>query len=75
MRFYVVQDNGGSTVGCEIALPAAHALGREQCPSGSYTITRVDCPVHVETIRRLLGNLGGYATGSTTREYTSRVRK
>jgi hypothetical protein len=74
VRFYIVHDSTEATIGCETTLAAAHALGRDTDPK-SYGITRVDCPVNVETVRRLLGNLGGYAIDSSTRDYSSQVRK
>lgn len=70
MRFYIVHDAGGSTLGCETTLKKARELGRTD-ESDTYSITRVDCPVNAETIRRLLGNLGGYADESNTREYST----
>lgn len=61
MKFYLVQDAAGSTLGCELTLKAAKALrsGGEREPG---TITRITCDVNAETVRRLLGQLGGYAT-------------
>lgn len=75
MRFYVVQNDQGSTLGCELTLKAAKALGAEdRFATGSYTVEAIDCDVNAETVRRLLGQLGGYATESTTRDYSSRVQ-
>ena len=74
MRFYVVHDGTGSVIGCELTLGSAHALGRST-GDATHSITKIDCPVNVETIRRLLGNVGGYATESTTREYSSKVNR
>lgn len=64
MRFYIVEVDG-ETVACETLLRAAHAEGVFYAgESGDYTVTAVDVDVTADNIRRLLGNLGGYA-GST----------
>lgn len=65
MRFYIVQDAAGSTLGCEITLKAAKQLGHGNTREG-YSIEAVDCAVNAETVRRLLGQLGGYADNSIT---------
>lgn len=65
MKFYIVQNNQGSTLGCETALAAAHALAKSSTPF-AYSIECVECSVNAETVRRLLGQLGGFATESTT---------
>ena len=56
MKFYILEVNG-ETVGCETSLKAAklHINGDDWC------ITVVDAPVTAETVRLLLGNMGGYA--------------
>lgn len=58
MRFYEVEVEG-ETVGCELSLKAAKALAKSL--GEDWCITVIDAPVNAETIRRLLGNLGGYA--------------
>jgi hypothetical protein len=65
MKFYIVQDDAGSTLGCELTLKAPRQLGHADAREG-YSIVRVECPANAETVRRLLGNLGGYATESET---------
>lgn len=59
MRFYEVEVDG-DTVGCEVTLKAARVLAKSH--GDDWTITAVDVPVTAETIRLLLGKLGGYAT-------------
>lgn len=62
MRFYIVEVRG-ETVGCETLLRAAHAKGVLYAgKSGEYTVTAVDVEVTAENMRRLLGNVGGYAS-------------
>lgn len=58
MKFYEVEVDG-ETVGCELSLKAAKALAKSL--GEQWCITVVEAPVNAETIRRLLGNLGGYA--------------
>ena len=58
MKFYEVEVDG-ETVGCETSMRAAKALAKSL--GDSWCITIIDAPVNAETIRRLLGNLGGYA--------------
>lgn len=59
MRFYEVEVDG-DTAGCEMTLKAARALAESR--GGDWTITAVEVPVNAETVRLLLGRLGGYAT-------------
>ena len=56
MKFYIVEVDG-ETVGCETSLKAAklHINGDDWC------ITVLEVAVNAETVRRLLGNMGGYA--------------
>lgn len=62
MKFYIIETKEGETIGCELkkrdAVEFAQARGyaREE-----VEVYAVDCDVSAETIRRLLGNLGGYA--------------
>lgn len=63
MRFYLVTDDRGETLGCETTLKDAHALARNASVEW-YDVQLVEAPVNADTIRRLLGNLGGYATES-----------
>lgn len=64
MKFYVVSSDRGGVVGCTLTLAAAKVVGIDDGPG--FTIERVECAVNAETVRRLLGNLGGYATESDT---------
>jgi len=61
--FFVIADAAGQTVGCELsrakAIACARSLGIDD-----YSVTRVTCDVTTETIRRLIGSLGGYANES-----------
>lgn len=59
MRFYVVTDGTGETLGCQRSLRQAQALGRSY--GISFTVDAVDVSINAETVRRLLGALGGYA--------------
>lgn len=62
MRFYVVETEGGETLGCELSLKAAHATATKYgYTRREYTVDLVQCAANAETIRRLLGQLGGYA--------------
>ena len=68
MKFYVIETEArGETIGCELTRKAAkqtaeaYGLGK-----GEYTIDLVEADVSAETIRRLLGNLGGYARDRST---------
>lgn len=61
MTFYEVEVNG-ATVGCELTLAAAKALARDHDPD--WCIIAQEVPVTADTVRRLLGNLGGYATST-----------
>lgn len=63
MKFYVFSALDGETFGCETSMKAAHTVGRERCGTDAYTIDliTIDMPPR-EALRRLLGNLGGYAS-------------
>jgi len=62
VKFYIIETEFGETIGCELTRKAAHdyaqSRGFARC---EYQITVSDCPVNADTVRRLLGNLGGYA--------------
>lgn len=62
MKFYIIENNVGETIGCEITVKAArqHAegLGYQRY---EYDLIPINCKVTAETVRRLLGELGGYA--------------
>lgn len=65
-KFYVLMGPGAEVVGCERSAKLAHSLadGYGYSPS-EYSIQLIECAVSVETVRRLLGEMGGYAV--TTR--------
>lgn len=67
MRFYIINDtqtweNGGCYLKREDAIEA----GRSMYNGDEFDLTTVDCEVNAETIRRLLGDEGGYARKTTT---------
>lgn len=66
MKFYVISDLHGAVIGCERSLQAAKEYGRNIAGMGQYEVDLVTIGRPAETIRRLLGNLGGYA-GEFTR--------
>jgi len=63
MRFYVLEDSFGQAIGAEMTLAAAkrEAAAYGMRP-GAYSVTMYDMPVNSETVRRLIGQLGGFAT-------------
>lgn len=59
MKFYVVQDGAGSTLGCEFSLAAAKRLGAED-KGRAFTVRRLTVTMPLrEALRRELGYLGG----------------
>lgn len=65
MKFYQVTDDDGATLGCETSLRAAIKLA-EGYGAQSYAVTLITVGVPPrEAIRRLLGDVGGYAAEST----------
>lgn len=63
MKFYVVSVDFGGVIGCETSKARAVKLVRES-GAKSYSITCVTCTPNTETVRRLLGNVGGFAENS-----------
>ena len=62
MKFYTIETDSGETIGCELTKKAAIAYAAERGYSrAEVEIECVDVDVTAETVRRLLGNLGGYA--------------
>lgn len=63
MKFWIISDKVGQVIGCEMtrrdAVGYATALGlsREE-----FSVQWIDVPVTTDSIRRLLGDSGGYAT-------------
>lgn len=66
MQFFVVSTERSGVIDCTLSIRAAHRSGRGTSPTGEYTVVRVSIrtATPTETIRRLLGNLGGYADES-----------
>ena len=61
MKFYVIENgSSGEIAGCELTKKDAVSIAECVC-DGSYSITMVECKISVDTVRRLLGELGGYA--------------
>lgn len=60
MKFYIIENASGEVVGCQTSFKAAMAQGRSAI-DGDFSVDAVDVPVTSEAIRRLLGNVGGYA--------------
>ena len=58
MRFYVCNDSDGETFDCVLKLSEAKQMVAAE---GGGTIQVTDVSVTAENIRKLLGNLGGYA--------------
>lgn len=63
MKFFVIEvEFNGETIGCELTRRAAVEFAQSRgYLSNEINIGVVDAPVTAETVRRLLGNLGGYA--------------
>jgi hypothetical protein len=62
MKFYVLTNDLGEVVGCERTMSAAFKLA-ESCglTLDETRIDAFDVSVNAETVRRLLGDSGGYA--------------
>lgn len=62
MRFYIVETPRAGAVACELTVRAAHAQAASLgYATDEYAITMMAATVSAETIRRLLGNIGGFA--------------
>ena len=62
MKFYVIQTKQGETIGCETSLKAAKAKAAEMgYNQDEVEVYSVNVAVTAESIRRILGNIGGYA--------------
>jgi hypothetical protein len=61
MKFYLILDVDDGVVDCRTSIREAKLA----CPFGG-SVTMVDVPINAETVRRLLGNEGGYATETKT---------
>jgi 4-hydroxyphenylpyruvate dioxygenase-like putative hemolysin len=61
-KFYVIETDSSGAIGCELTKKAAVERATEQgYSSDEFTVEVVEVEVTAESIRRLLGNLGGYA--------------
>jgi hypothetical protein len=59
MKFYVLKDDDLGVVGCVKTLSEAKQIAR--LDSHIKEIEMIDLDVNADTVRRLLGNEGGYA--------------
>lgn len=65
MNFYVVYDPEMASIGCEVSKKQAFARLREfGYKPGQGSVTRIRVNINKETVRRLLGDVGGYAIES-----------
>jgi len=62
MKFYTIETQMGETIGCELTKKDAveYAKGRGYSKD-EVQIECVEVDVNAESIRRLLGNIGGYS--------------
>jgi len=62
MKFWVIESGAGETIGCELTKRAAEQTAKKWLGAdGEFTVNAVDVQVTAESIRRLLGNIGGFA--------------
>ena len=62
MKFWVIETTGGETIGCELTRKAALAYVESRgYDHEEVEVVSIECAITADTIRRLLGNLGGYA--------------
>ena len=62
MIFYVIADKDGGVFQCSTKLSEAKRIA---IGNGKYnTVSRLDVEVSAESIRRILGNCGGYCKSS-----------
>jgi len=73
MIFYVITTSQGETVGCETSLAVAimRALDYKNVYGMSCDVEKMNVRVNAETVRRLLGNLGGYVDGDSPIVHTN----
>lgn len=57
MKFYEVKDHDGVTVDCHFSKKVANIAADEI----NGTVSMIDVDVTAENMRRLIGNIGGYA--------------
>lgn len=76
MKFYVIENTErGETVGCELTRAAADKVAAERCADfgDTYRIECIEVEVTPESIRRMLGQIGGYAKDMKTVKETVRT--
>jgi hypothetical protein len=62
MKFWIIETEQGETIGCELTKKAAIDYAKSRgYDRKEITVYSVECDVTADTVRRLLGNLGGYA--------------
>ena len=61
MKFYVIEDQSLWPVDCFVSLKDAKKSLIDEW-GNDYSITMIECAVNADTVARLLGNMGGYAT-------------
>ena len=59
MKFYICHDAEDSVFDCCFTLKEAKEIVHN---AGGGMVVMVDVPVNAETVQKLLGNMGGYAT-------------
>ncbi len=65
MKFYVIEDADGAVVGCQTSVGAARKVASLSGLDGCR-IEEITVAVNAESIRLLLGQLGGYAKNTRT---------
>jgi hypothetical protein len=64
MKFFIIENSQGEVIDCAYSLKdakvkaAVHDLRK-------WSVSEIDCRVNKETVRRLIGGLGGYSCGDT----------
>ncbi len=61
MKFYVTSTRMAEAAGCHLTLREAKAEAEKSLREEGYRIDAIEVDVSAETIRRLLGDYGGYA--------------
>lgn len=62
MKFWLIYDEGESVIGCELTKRSAKEKANEMgYGSGEFSLEWIEVEVTAESIRRLLGQIGGYA--------------
>ena len=63
MLFWIIESSNGTRVGCELTKRYA-AASAQSMGLNDYSVYSINVPVCAESIRRLLGNLGGFSNGA-----------